>query len=45
VLDVGDAISKRADACDMIVEELAIKDKQIIIIAMDSNEVSLNILQ
>jgi hypothetical protein len=43
MLDVGDVISKRADACDIIVEQLAIKVKEIIIIGMDSNEVSLDI--
>ena len=35
---------KSADACDIVVEQLAIKDKEIIIIAMHSNEISLNIL-
>ena len=43
MLDVGDAISKRADASDIILEQLAIKVKEIIIIGMDSNEVSLDI--
>jgi hypothetical protein len=45
MLDFEGAKSIRADAGDIAVQQLAIKDKVIIIIATDSNELSLNILQ